>query len=30
MEEIAAILKRKDAISASRMMRRLLFPENAK
>ena len=30
MPEIAAILKRKDAITASRMMRKLLFPGNAK
>ncbi len=30
MEEIAAILKRKDAIAASRMMRRLLFPGSVK
>ena len=30
MPEIAAILKRKDAIAASRMMRKLLFPGNAK
>ena len=30
MKEIAAILKRKDAIAASRMMRRLLFPGSAK